>query len=101
MDDAGWNWFDEASLPSETGKNVLLETAEAFARTFRSPDGQTVFRHLTTLTLGRHLGPNASDATLRHLEEQRQLVGYLAAMIERGGGWPDRAGTGARFHTEG
>ena len=86
MDDAGWNWFDEASLPSETGKDVLLETAEAFARTFRSPDGQTVFRHLTTLTLGRHLGPNASDATLRHLDGQRQLVGYLAAMIERGGG---------------
>ncbi|MCE2510388.1 MAG: hypothetical protein J4G10_05360 [Alphaproteobacteria bacterium] len=86
MDDTGWHWFDGTNPSDETDKDVLRETAEACARVFRSPDGQAVLQHLTALTLGRHLGPNASDATLRHLEGQRQLVGHLIAMIERGGG---------------
>lgn len=86
MDDAGWHWFEEAGPLDETGKNLSQETAEAFARAFRSADGQVVLQHLMALTLRRHLGPNAPDAMLRHLEGQRQLVGYLLAMIERGGG---------------
>lgn len=86
MDDAGWHWFEEDDSLDEAGKNLSQETTEAFARTFRSADGQVVLRHLMALTLRRHLGPNAPDAMLRHLEGQRQLVGYLFAMIDRGGG---------------
>lgn len=89
MADAGWSWFesDSADVPPEKKEeHDPIETARAFARTFQSADGQTVLHHLTALTLGRHLGPNASDAMLRYLEGQRQLVAYLTAMIERGGG---------------
>ncbi len=86
MDDAGWNWFDEASLPSETGKDVLLETAEAFARTFRSPDGQTGLPASDDVDPWPPSWAERIGCGLRHLEGQRQLVGYLAAMIERGGG---------------
>jgi len=83
LDNIGWRWFETGAETSDTSD---LETAESYARTFCTPAGRAVFRHLITRTHHRHLGPNASDAALRYLEGQRQLVAYLATMIERGGG---------------
>jgi len=56
----------------------------AFARCFSGRDGEIVLSHLTSVTLKRALGPESSDALLRHLEGQRQLVAYIQGLIERG-----------------
>jgi hypothetical protein len=85
----GWAWFDSFNQPDlQAGFNPVVdpEVAIAFARCFGSDDGARVLKHLRALTLGRALGPGASDATLRHLEGQRSLVLYLASMIARGSG---------------
>jgi hypothetical protein len=58
--------------------------AQAFARCFGDADGAVVLAHLRRLTQTRALGPEAADATLRHLEGQRQLVGQIEALIVQG-----------------
>ncbi|HER27730.1 MAG TPA: hypothetical protein ENI69_11535 [Rhodospirillales bacterium] len=60
------------------------DLAQAFTRCFRGPDGVRVIEHLRQTTLCRALGPAASDALLRHLEGQRQLVARILSLIERG-----------------
>jgi len=60
------------------------ELALAFARCFGDCDGQRVLGHLRALTLERSLGADASDAALRHLEGQRQLVLAVQSLIARG-----------------
>ncbi len=60
------------------------ELALAFARCFRGPDGERVIDYLRQTTLGRALGPAATDSLLRHTEGQRQLVARILALIERG-----------------
>lgn len=59
-------------------------TARAFARCFHGNDGETVLAHLRRLTFERHLGPEASEAQLRHLDGQRALVALIANLIARG-----------------
>ncbi len=54
------------------------------ARCFRGADGRQLLKYLRDMTLERTLGPGADDATLRHLEGQRQLVQHLTALIDRG-----------------
>lgn len=51
---------------------------------FFHPEGERVLAHLKAVTLDRALGPDSSDALLRHLEGQRQLVASILAQIERG-----------------
>lgn len=82
----GWAWFDGVATDGRGGAEpgADRELAIAFARCFRSRDGARVLQHLRALTLGRAVGPGASDATLRYLEGQRALVLYLASMIVRG-----------------
>ncbi len=80
--DAGWDWFESAA-PRETAQD-LPELARAFARCFSGRQGDLVIGHLRRLTQQRHLGPEASDTVLRHLEGQRQLVAYIASLVERG-----------------
>lgn len=58
--------------------------ARAFARCFASVEGEFALRHLDEMTLRRALGPEASEAMLRHLEGQRQLVAYIHALVARG-----------------
>ena len=53
---------------------------KAFLRTFNGDDGAIVLAHLNRLTQERALGPECSDAALRHLEGQRFLVRYLHRM---------------------
>jgi hypothetical protein len=85
----GWRWFapEQAAPPRQSDADPdaeRLELARAFARCFGSPEGETVLRHLTDMTLRRTLGPDAGDAQLRHLEGQRQLVAYVHALMARG-----------------
>ena len=79
----GWRWF-EAPATGHADVPPNAELAHAFARCFGSPEGETALRHLADMTLRRALGPDASDAQLRHLEGQRQLVAYVQALAARG-----------------
>ncbi|MGE4218512.1 MAG: hypothetical protein AB7G39_03605 [Alphaproteobacteria bacterium] len=80
----GWDWFEAAG--SATGRPAPADIEIAFARCFGGPDGTQALRHLRDLTFGRVLGPDATEAQLRHLEAQRALVAYIAAQIGRGRG---------------
>ncbi|MGE5515325.1 MAG: hypothetical protein ACM31D_05835 [Bacteroidota bacterium] len=79
--DPGWSWF-EPSPPVSDGQRLAL--ARIFARLFSGADGETALAYLTQLTTERCLGPDASDAALRTLEGQRQLVLHLQALIQSG-----------------
>ena len=86
--DSGWAWFDVA--PQETKDlerplGINADLLNAYAHTFRSEAGCRVLRHLRTITTHRVTGPDASDAFLRHLEGQRQLVKYIVSLAEHGG----------------
>lgn len=80
--DPGWAWFEEAA--ADGAEVADPDLARVFARCFGGDDGGRVMGHLRAITLERALGPAASDARLRHAEGQRQLVAYIAALIERG-----------------
>ncbi len=83
---SGWDWFAPVP-PADAGAMPALpdaELARAFTRSFATPDGAAVFAHLAAITQRRALGPNAADSALRHLEGQRQLVAYIAHLVERG-----------------
>ena len=85
--DSGWAWFDVASEKIEGRKRsagIDSDLLDAYVRTFRSESGCRVMRHLRAITSERVLGPDASDALLRHLEGQRQLVSYISVLAERG-----------------
>jgi D-mannonate dehydratase len=69
------------ALPLKPAENDLVL---AFARCFRGRDGERVLAHLRRLTIERRLGPDCSNAELRHLEGQRHLAAYIAQLVERG-----------------
>ena len=77
---AGWALFDEAKKLHEPDN----ELARAFRRCFASADGDRVLSHLRDMTVNSALPPTATDAMLRHVEGQRNLVKYIGRMIERG-----------------
>lgn len=88
---SGWGWFEAARFdtdPEVDGPPCEETLARAFAKTFQSRNGSCVLAHLKRITLERSQGPNATDAMLRHLEGQRQLVSYILSLVERGGGRP-------------
>lgn len=77
----GWDWF-ESTDAMDDGRRLGL--ARIFARMFRGADGEAALAYLTQLTTERCLGPDASDAALRCLEGQRQLVLHLQTLIRTG-----------------
>lgn len=79
--DHGWAGLDSAPPGPDLHARAL---ARQFARVFGSGEGEAVLAHLQSLTLGRCLGPDASDAALRHLEGQRHLVLHIQSLAERG-----------------
>jgi hypothetical protein len=79
---SGWTWFDPPPPPPDAAERQAL--ARAFTRAFAGPDGQSALDHLRMLTVQRCLGPDASDAALRCLEGQRQLVHHILSLVERG-----------------
>ncbi|MFO1112556.1 MAG: hypothetical protein U1E38_01680 [Rhodospirillales bacterium] len=87
--DDGWQWFDApaagAGEPDAAGA-VEPNLAVAFTRCFSTPEGRQVLKHLRSVTLDRAAGPSVSDACLRHLEGQRQLVNHVLMLIAQGAG---------------
>lgn len=84
---AGWPWAgDGPATPNPPSAEPRAALARACARLFARADGQVLYRHLRALTVERHLGPEASDAALRHLEGQRALVAHLDRLIAEGRG---------------
>ena len=65
------------------------DIALAYAKCFATVEGKRVLQHLRTITINRTLGPSAPDSLLRHMEGQRQLVSYVAALVQRGQQLPD------------
>jgi len=82
----GWEGITEKpSLASDTSDMDAQGRLEfAFARSFSGDDGERVLSHLRAITLGRALGPEASDAALRHLDGQRCLYLHIETLIDRG-----------------
>lgn len=80
--DPGWTWFEPAGVAQ--GDDQRLRLARIFTRMFSGADGETALAYLTQLTTARCLGPDASDAALRMLEGQRQLVLHLHSLIRLG-----------------
>lgn len=80
--ESGWTWFEPP--PSPPGDDQRLKLARIFARLFSGADGETALSYLTQLTTERCLGPDASDAMLRALEGQRQMVLHLQSLIRLG-----------------
>lgn len=58
----------------------------SYARCFGTPCGVRVLEHLRSITIGRTLGPNATDNELRWAESQRALFRQIEALIARGRG---------------
>ena len=50
---------------------------------FNTPTGKSVLKYLRKITIETVNGPNVNDATLRHLEGQRYLVGLIERHIQR------------------
>lgn len=81
--DPGWSWL-EPQPQSGTADEERQALSRAATRIFSGSDGELVLAHLKALTLGRCLGPEASDAALRTLEGQRQLVLHILSLAARG-----------------
>ncbi|PWC36446.1 hypothetical protein [Azospirillum sp. TSO35-2] len=80
---AGWDWLDDPP-PGGPRAPAADDPAPSFARCFAGTDGARVLAVLRAMTLDRALGPDAPEATLRHLEGQRQLVAAILALVARG-----------------
>ena len=83
--DQGWGWFDGGETRSPEAEDAE-DLPAAFARCFRGEDGAAVLAYLRAMTLERSLAPTVSDAALRHVEGQRQLVAHVLSLVRRGGG---------------
>ncbi len=85
MSNEGWQWF-EANQTDEPEADVAEQPSLAitFARCFSTPEGKRVLQHLRAWTLERTLSPSASDAHLRYLEGQRQLVAHMLMLTVQG-----------------
>lgn len=85
--DLGWAWFDAgSSLTDHVQSPPDRDLALVFASCFRGEEGEKVLKHLKAITHSRVLGPAASDALLRHMEGQRQLVAHIISLVEHGRG---------------
>lgn len=91
--DLGWAWFETNSSSSDHEQSPLdHDLAHVFARCFRGEEGVKVLRYLKSTTHSRILGPSASDALLRHMEGQRQLVAHIISLVEHGRGHGQASG---------
>ena len=80
----GWGWFEQqqgAQSPAEAGPDVC----HAFRACLGGPHGEQAMAHLRRVFLDRRVPPSAPNAELRHVEGQRSVVAYIAALIERAG----------------
>jgi len=76
----GWTWFDQNQAQAAPEKDIAAQ----FARCFKGDDGDQLLAHLAEMTMGRPLGANTRNDTLRHVEGQRYLVSYIMTMVRKG-----------------
>ena len=62
----------------ETRLNDLLQSV------FKQPNGKEVLEYLKSITIEAVAGSEITDATLRHLEGQRYLVGLIQRRTNKG-----------------
>ena len=95
----GWDWFTAPAAPPDRARDMDAERRlqRDAARILASPEGERLFAQLDQMTRRRVLGPEASDAQLRQLEGQRQLVAWLEAQALRGSGLPGPRPQAPRF----
>lgn len=85
--DLGWAWFDTRSSSKNHEQSPPdRDLAQVFASCFRGEEGVKALKYLKSITHSRVLGPAASDALLRHMEGQRQLVAHIISLVEHGRG---------------
>lgn len=84
---SGPNW-DDLSKPqrrSKQGGELPTDTDEELVmRVLSGREGQRFMEFLRAETIEKRNRPNASDAELREMEAQRQLVARLELMAKRG-----------------
>lgn len=66
----------------DTTKMSDSEIKQAFQKCFVGREGKIVLSFLRRITLERYLGPDSTHEQLRHLEGQRNLVGYISSLAE-------------------
>ena len=86
----GWSGLDPAptATPEDIDSRAALDLA--YAHCFTTRDGRRVLDHLRECVLLRALGPDASDAEIRHREGQRQLILAIESFVARGKSEPGR-----------
>lgn len=85
MAEPDWSWFEPSPRrPGDPASADAADLARAVARLAATPDGARLLAHLRRLAFGRAVGPEAPEATLRHLEGQRALVLSLESLAARG-----------------
>lgn len=79
-----WDELEQRRRP-ERGPPVTLD-GEDFAkltlRLFGSRDGAVWFNHMTALKFNASVSPEISDARLRFMEGQRQLLREIQALMD-------------------
>ena len=82
---SGWEWMDNPDEQAEIGEHINdVDLIKSAARCFSDHDGQRLLDYLFAITRNRSLGPDATDAELRHLEGQRHLVAHIHQLINKG-----------------
>lgn len=67
----------------DTKKMTADEISMAFIKCFTTKEGRIVLSFLKRITLERYLGPDCTSDELRHLEGQRNLVGYIFSQLNK------------------
>lgn len=67
----------------DTKKMTTDEISQAFNKCFVTKEGRIVLSFLKRITLERYLGPDSTIDELRHLEGQRNLVGYIFSQLNK------------------
>ncbi len=60
------------------------ELNSLFLNVFNTKNGQKLMNYLKSITIEAVAGSEVSDATLRHLEGQRYMVGLIQRRINKG-----------------
>ena len=61
----------------------MRELEKNYHRCFNTPAGESVIRHLRSITIDRYLGPNAAEAELRGLEAQRAMTHMIIKLSNK------------------
>jgi hypothetical protein len=78
------DWTEFAQRDINQQKTELDDWVKLNARLFSSADGQRWLAQVRQDKFGRSLSPAISEAELRHLEGQRQMIRDIDALVAKG-----------------